>query len=226
MKVVAVGKDVDSFEKTLKSYGLEIDRKNPEFVFSYGGDGAILFSERLYPGVPKVTVRCSSKCNRCEFNPDDIEDVVERLKSGRYDVKEYMKIEADFKGKIVVGRNEVQVHNKLFTKAVRFNVYLDDELLYENVIGDGVVISTPFGSTGYYTSLGGERFEKSIGIAVNNQHVWVKPVVASETSVIEVEILREDAYLLYDNDEEGKVLLKKGDRVSVRKHDGVAKFVV
>ncbi|MCK5452440.1 MAG: NAD(+)/NADH kinase, partial [Candidatus Aenigmarchaeota archaeon] len=166
MKVVAVGKDVDSFEKTLKSYGLEIDRKNPEFVFSYGGDGAILFSERLYPGVPKVTVRCSSKCNRCEFNPDDIEDVVERLKSGRYDVKEYMKIEADFKGKIVVGLNEVQVHNKLFTKAVRFNVYLDDELLYENVIGDGVVISTPFGSTGYYTSLGGERFEKSIGIAV------------------------------------------------------------
>ena len=226
MKVVAVGKDVDSFEKTLKSYGLEIDRKNPEFVFSYGGDGAILFSERLYPGVPKVTVRCSSKCNRCEFNPDDIEDVVERLKSGRYDVKEYMKIEADFKGKIVVGLNEVQVHNKLFTKAVRFNVYLDDELLYENVIGDGVVISTPFGSTGYYTSLGGERFEKSIGIAVNNQHVWVKPVVASETSVIEVEILREDAYLLYDNDEEGKILLKKGDRIAVRKYDGVAKFVV
>ena len=226
MKVVAVGKDVDSFEKTLKSYGLEIDRKNPEFVFSYGGDGAILFSERLYPGVPKVTVRCSSKCNRCEFNPDDIEDVVERLKSGRYDVKEYMKIEADFKGKIVVGLNEVQVHNKLFTKAVRFNVYLDDELLYENVIGDGVVISTPFGSTGYYTSLGGERFEKSIGIAVNNQHVWVKPVVASETSVIEVEILREDAYLLYDNDEEGKILLKKGDRIAVRKYNGVAKFVV
>ncbi|MCK5372869.1 MAG: NAD(+)/NADH kinase, partial [Candidatus Aenigmarchaeota archaeon] len=115
---------------------------------------------------------------------------------------------------------------KLFTKAVRFNVYLDDELLYENVIGDGVVISTPFGSTGYYTSLGGERFEKSIGIAVNNQHVWVKPVVASETSVIEVEILREDAYLLYDNDEEGKILLKKGDRIAVRKYDGVAKFVV
>ena len=226
MKVVAVGKDVDSFEKTLKSYGLEIDRKNPEFVFSYGGDGAILFSERLYPGVPKVTVRCSSKCNRCEFNPDDIEDVVERLKSGRYDVKEYMKIEADFKGKIVVGLNEVQVHNKLFTKAVRFNVYLDDELLYENVIGDGVVISTPFGSTGYYTSLGGERFEKSIGIAVNNRHKWVKPVVASETSVIEVEILREDAYLLYDNDEEGKILLKKGDRIAVRKYNGVAKFVV
>ena len=226
MKVVAVGKDVDSFEKTLKSYGLEIDRKNPEFVFSYGGDGAILFSERLYPGVPKVTVRCSSKCNRCEFNPDDIEDVVERLKSGRYDVKEYMKIEADFKGKIVVGLNEVQVHNKLFTKAVRFNVYLDDELLYENVIGDGVVISTPFGSTGYYTSLGGERFEKSIGIAVNNRHKWVKPVVASETSVIEVEILREDAYLLYDNDEDGKILLKKGDRIAVRKYDGVAKFVV
>ncbi len=226
MKVVAVGKDVDSFEKALISYGLEIDRKNPEFVFSYGGDGAILFSERLYPGVPKVTVRCSSKCNRCEFNPDDIESAVERLKSGKYEIKEYMKIEADFKGKIVVGLNEAQVHNKLFTKAVRFNVYLDDELLYENVIGDGVVISTPFGSTAYYTSLGGDKFEKGIGIVLNNRHELSMPVVAGESSVVEVEILREEAYLLYDNDEEGKILLKKGDRIAVRKHDGVAKFVV
>ncbi|MCK4809211.1 MAG: NAD(+)/NADH kinase, partial [Candidatus Aenigmarchaeota archaeon] len=202
------------------------DRKNPEFVFSYGGDGAILFSERLYPGVPKVTVRCSSKCNRCEFNPDDIESAVERLKSGKYEIKEYMKIEADFKGKIVVGLNEAQVHNKLFTKAVRFNVYLDDELLYENVIGDGVVISTPFGSTAYYTSLGGDKFEKGIGIVLNNRHELSMPVVAGESSVVEVEILREEAYLLYDNDEEGKILLKKGDRIAVRKHDGVAKFVV
>ena len=226
MKVAVVGKDVDSLEKTLQSYGLEIGSESPDFVFSYGGDGAILFSERLYPGVPKVTVRCSSKCNRCGFDPDDIEDVVDRLKSGMYEIKEYLKLEADFNGKIVVGLNEVQVHNKLFTKAVRFNVYLDDELLYENVIGDGIVISTPFGSTAYHTSLGGERFEKGIGIALNNRHEWVKPVVASETSVVEVEILREDAYLLYDNDEDGKVLLRKGDRIAVRKHDGAARFIV
>ena len=226
MKVVAVGKDVDSFEKALISYGLEIDRKSPEFVFSYGGDGAILFSERLYPGVPKVTVRCSSKCNRCEFDSDDIKSVVDKLKSGKYDIKKYMMIEADFNGKKILALNEIQVHNKLFTKAVRFNVYLDDELLYENVIGDGVVISTPFGSTAYYTSLGGEKFNSGIGIALNNPHERVNPIVAGESSAVEVEILREDACLLYDNDEEGKVLLKKGDRVSVKRYEGVARFVI
>jgi len=226
MKVVAVGKDVDSFEKVLVSHGLKIDRKNPDFVFSNGGDGAILFSERLYPGVPKVTVRCSSKCNRCEFDPDDIKSAVERLKSGKYEIKEYMMIEADFNDKIAVGLNEVQVHNKLFTKAVRFNVYVDGKILYENVIGDGVVISTPFGSTAYYTSVGGEKFDSGIGIALNNPHERVKPAVFGDSSAVEIEILREDAYLLYDNDEEGKILLKKGDRVAVRKHDGVAKFVV
>ncbi|MEA2004001.1 MAG: hypothetical protein U9O53_03500, partial [archaeon] len=138
MKVAVVGKYVDSFEKTLQSYGLEIGGDSPDFVFSYGGDGAILFSERLYSGVPKVTVRCSSKCNRCGFDPDDIEDVVDRLKSGRYEMKEYMKIKAGFNGKMLVALNEIQVRNRLFTKAVRFNVYMDDELLYENVIGDGV----------------------------------------------------------------------------------------
>ncbi len=226
MKVAVVGKDVDSFEKAIISHGLEIDRKNPEFVFSYGGDGAILFSERLYPGVPKVTVRCSSKCNRCEFDPDDIEDVAERLKSGRYEIKEYMKIEAGFNGKIAVGLNEVQIRNKLFTKAVRFNVYVDGRALFENVVGDGVVISTPFGSTAYYTSVGGEKFDSGIGIALNNPHERVKPVIVSESSAVEVEILREDACLVHDNDEDGKVLLKKGDRIAVRKHDGVAKFVV
>ena len=226
MKVAVVGKDVDGLEKTLKSYGLEIGNESPDFVFSYGGDGAILFSERLYSGVSKVTVRCSSKCNRCEFDSDDIEQIVDKLKSGRYEMKEYMKIEADFSGKTLVALNEIQVRNKLFTKAVRFNVYLDDELLYENVIGDGIVISTPFGSTAYYTSVGGKRFDSGIGIALNNPHERAKSVVAGEASVVEIEILREDAYLVYDNDEEGKVLLKKGDKIAVRKHNGAARFVI
>ena len=129
----------------------------------------------------------------------------------------------------------MQLHNSSPIKAVRFSVYIEDEILFENVIGDGVVIATPFGSSAYYSSIGGEKFDKGIGIALNNPYnIKEKPVVIDEgfDYNINIKILRDDGLLLFDNNnnmikiDKQLKLSKGGDNIVVKRSKDTAKFIL
>ena len=225
MKVFVVSLNPKPLEKTLIENGFEIDSKNPKIVFAYGGDGTILFSENKYPNTPKVTIKHSQFCYKCVFGETDIKTIINNIKTKKYNLKKYDKIEAKTKGKTLVALNEIQLHNKKPTKAIRFNVYADKNLIFKNVVADGIVISTPYGSKAYYSSVGGNAFDKGIGLALNNSHKKEKSIILDEKSKIEIEITREDAYLIADNNE-NMILVKSGDKITINHHEKKANFVV
>jgi NAD kinase len=135
-----------------------------------------------------------------------------------------MKLTAEAKGKKLVGLNEIQVHLKLPIYAVRFSLSVNGKE-YEELIGDGVIIATAFGSTGYYKATGGKSFEKGIGISFNNLHnIRAESFVVKEDSVIKLVIIRGPAWLLADNNEEF-IDLNAGDTVTVRRSESVANFI-
>jgi NAD kinase len=135
-----------------------------------------------------------------------------------------MKLETQAKGKRLVGLNEIQIHPKLPIYAVRFSFSVDKKE-YDNLIGDGVIVATSFGSTGYYKATGGESFEKGIGISFNNLHNRkVRSFVVPEDSVINLVVTRGPAWLLADNNE-NFVELDAGDTVEIRKSVSVANFI-
>ena len=105
-------------------------------------------------------------------------------------------------------------------------MYVDGDAVYRNVVGDGIVVATPFWASAYYRSVGGKPFDEGIGIALNNPVDRKPSLVVSESSVIEVEMLREVGQVFCDNHCEGMMLLAPGKRISIRKYDGVAKFVL
>jgi NAD+ kinase len=148
-----------------------------------------------------------------------------RIMEGEYRIHEEMKLVAEMGGVRLVGLNEVQVHLKWPFSAVRFGISVDG-IDFDGLVGDGVVVATPFGSTGYYLATGGKRFEKGIGVSFNNLHNRiVGSFVVSEDSVVKLSIRRGPAWLLADNNE-NFVELKGGDSATVRKAEGVARFLV
>lgn len=225
MKFCIAGKDSKALEGQLLDAGFGKDEKKPDFVFCIGGDGTILLAEREYPGIPKVAIRKSKVCRKCVFDETDIEKIIRMIKEREYSIKEYAKLEADTGGKKLVALNEIQVHNGNPTKAIRFSVYANKKPVEEDVIGDGIVIATPFGSGAYYYSVGGEPFEKGIGLGFNNPHRRIKARVVPEGSEIEVRILRGNANVFSDNTEKF-VPLREGEAVKVTKSKNVARFVV
>lgn len=205
----------------LNMFGHDIDNNKPDFVITYGGDGTVLYSERKYPGIPKITILPATKSatgsigSKCMYSEEDLEDILIKIDNGEYKIKDEIKLETTYQGRKYLSLNEVQLHNSSPIKAVRFSVYIEDEILFENVIGDGVVIATPFGSSAYYSSVGGEKFDNGIGIALNNPYnVKEKPVVIDEgfDYNINIKILRDDGLLLFDNDS-NMIKVKAADRL-------------
>jgi NAD+ kinase len=210
--------------KIIKKLGIEITDSNPDFVITYGGDGTILYSERIYPSIPKIAFKGSELCIRCYYNISDVEKVIENIIKGNYHIVNEVKLEAFTKGQRLRALNEVQIHNKVPTRAIRFSVFVDNRE-FKDLIGDGVVISTPFGSTGYYMSVGGKPFKKGIGIAFNNLHMKkIRSFRVPLRTKIKVTINRGDCFLIVDNADEF-VELSTGDEILIMKSDEKARFV-
>ncbi len=223
MKLVLFSKTEieEELKQEIKDYGFEYSEKNPNFVISMGGDGTYLRSERQWPGIPKLIVKQNSICRKCET--DTLEKALEKLKKGKFEIKENIKLEARIRRKKVTCVNEFSIRNMYATTAIRFYLWINEERTDE-IIGDGVIIATPFGSTGYYKSVGGKEFKEGIGISFNNPTEKMKHLVVPEDSEIKVKVIREDAVFNSDNDPR-VILLKKDEVVKIKKSKKVAKLV-
>jgi NAD+ kinase len=195
---------------------------DPEFVFTYGGDGTILEAEHKYPGVPVVPVQKSEICANCSvYSVTSLRSVLEKIKRGNFSIKEEPKIEAVFQGRKISALNEVQVHVRDPRRALRFSLR-SGKTNYRQLIGDGIIASTPFGSTAYYRSIGYKSFRSGLRIGFNN--VWPKLPYLEIKDSAELKLLRGEAWLTGDN-----CFIKKmdaGDRVVVMPSKEKARFVL
>lgn len=213
-RIAIVGRGGGIIERNLQKYGFILARKNPDIVISYGGDGTALYSEQLYPGFPKVMMR-NGKQGQI---PRHLPEVFEALRHGDFDIEPETKVEGLMKGKrrSLVGLNEVNVCHCDPTRAIRFNLHVDDGFLAENVIGDGVIVATPYGSTAYFASITRRSFDEGLGIAFNNAREDRDALIVDENSVITVNLLRGPGWLCADNNLT-KYRLYDGDVVVIRK---------
>jgi len=215
----------EKLKKILSDYGFEVVNKKPDFVLCYGGDGTILYAERLYLGIQKLIIKTTGECREYDYHPKLLDSILKKVRDHNYLVLEELKLEALYKNKILIGLNEVQIHTKLPTRAVRFSIFVDNKK-FENLVGDGAIVSTPFGSTGYYLATGGRQFKEGIGLSFNNLHSKkIFPFIVSENSKIRIRIDRDSAILLSDNNPK-YFSLEKGDEINVQKSSETARFIL
>ncbi len=235
MKLLIYGHQTQDITELAKKAGFEIvtdayqvheqfdQAGNPNFVVaSYGGDGTFMKAEEKYPGIPKLAIRRSRVCKLCSNLPT--EEIFRKLSVGEYIIKEELKIEAIFDGARLVGLNEIIVHNVDPRRAIRYEIFVNGKKVGHEIIGDGVIVSTPHGSTGYYRSITDSFFEVGIGVAFNNSTEQSDHMVLKESSEIVVKIIRGKAVIYADNSDK-EILLDDGHEVVIRKHINNAKII-
>jgi NAD kinase len=198
MKIQLYGKNSHNLSEQLKSLGFEIVTDHPDVILSYGGDGTLLSSERKFPGIPKLPIRDSNVCIKCSDHTT--EHILELLKKNHLKLEELTKLEFRFHNESFTALNEIVIRNSIPIHAIRFKVFKNgDKVLPEIVLGDGIVASTPWGSTGYFQSITRHSFKTDFKLAFNNTTIPLSPVVFKNSDVISLEIVRGPATLSVDN---------------------------
>ncbi|MBR9692455.1 hypothetical protein GOV07_00810 [Candidatus Woesearchaeota archaeon] len=200
MKLAIVSKNEDAcaFCKAhVENYGHVYDEKTPEAILTYGGDGTLLHAEREFPGVPKLPLRASPTCQKC--NDHEIEEALEALQKGTFEKETLIKLETEVDGEKLIALNDIIIRNENVEHAMRFSVAVDGNSVFDKLIGDGLVVATPFGSTAYFHSITKDTFDKGIGLALNNVTKDIDPLIIDEDCTITVTIERGPAVVAADN---------------------------
>ncbi len=226
MKVILFGENSESVRPLIEESGFEIVESNPEFVISYGGDGTLMRAETAHPCVPKILLRNSVICKKCSALTN--EEVLQKVIKGDYKTEKLMKLEATAKNVTLRALNDIIVHNKNPRTGIRYKLCANGKSLgpsEREIIGDGIVAATPYGSTAYYRSITDSYFEVGIGVAFNNSTEQADHIIIKEDSVLTLEVTRGPALVFKDNDPK-EIELEIGDKVEIKKSEEFAEIVI
>ncbi|MDR0570770.1 MAG: NAD(+)/NADH kinase [Clostridiales Family XIII bacterium] len=131
-----------------------------ELVICIGGDGALLNTLRLldFPDVPVVGVNTGHLGFFQELQPSELDEFVFRYKERRY-VVHCLKtagaeiVHGDDAKTSLIGLNEIVIRGAA-SRVAHLDIFIGDSFI-EAFRGDGVLVSTPSGSTAYNYALGG-----------------------------------------------------------------------
>jgi len=121
-----------------------------------GGDGTILKALRRYAGtsVPVFAVNFGEVGFLATIDPDEVHDGFSRAFSGAFEVLTLPAIALELPGGVQAAINDVSIHRRVGERVARLAYAVNGEEV-GSVRCDGIVISTPAGSTGYNLANGG-----------------------------------------------------------------------
>ena len=132
-----------------------------DFLVSLGGDGTLLSLVRRSYGYhkPVVGINAGNLGFLADITLDDVDAFLGRLLSGQYRIDDRMMIEGYIakrsgEKKKFIAFNDVVITSPEPSKMVKVNASIDGER-FNSYTGDGLIISTPTGSTAYNLSAGG-----------------------------------------------------------------------
>lgn len=131
--------------------------KKSDMIISLGGDGTFLNTAHITgdSGIPILGVNLGSLGFLAEVGPEEFNNFILDILSGKYKVRDLCLIGAkSSKKKTLYGLNEVVIDKCNSIRMIETEVYYNDEKVVR-FVADGVIISTPTGSTGYSLSAGG-----------------------------------------------------------------------
>ena len=139
----------------------EEPREKADFALVLGGDGTLLRAcKRLYEkDIPMLGINYGNLGYLTGCNPENALEAIEKIVSGDFTIEERAMIKGEVvrNGKVVytfVALNECAFYRASFLKAFTMEIYINGVYTH-SVVGDGLIVATPTGSTSYNMSVGG-----------------------------------------------------------------------
>ncbi|OUN35630.1 NAD(+)/NADH kinase [Lachnoclostridium sp. An76] len=200
-----------------------------------GGDGTLIRAVRDLGehSLPLLGINLGTLGYLADVELKDFREALDRLFEGQPEIEERMMLEGSFRGaRKDIAMNDIVLAREGKVRIVSFNIYVNGALL-NTYQADGVILSTPTGSTGYNLSAGGPVVEPTAQMIVItpicSHALNTSSVVLSADDLIEVEVCegrygrQEQVSLCFDGAEQ--TTLVTGERVCIRRAGQKAKLI-
>lgn len=201
----------------------ELRRIALDLAIAIGGDGTTLRAVRwLSNAVPVFGIRLSgSRGILAETTPDQLEPALDRIFSNSFYLEKRMRIYASINGhEFPAALNEILINRINVTRTPTFTIRFAQDELKQRM--DGIIISTPTGSTGHSFSLGGPVLHENLNALVITplSSVNKMPPLVVPTDQIEVRS-NADCSLIVDGQSTFEVKSNQNFRIARYEHDAV-----
>ncbi len=206
-----------------------------DMIVVLGGDGTLISVARQVGEreVPIVGVNLGQLGFLTEITHEELPEMLDRLIAGDYKVSERMMIDAFIhREDKVIGKytvlNDAVINKGALARIIDMETYVDGRHL-STYKADGLIISTPTGSTGYSLAAGGPIIYPEINsllITPICPHMLTnRPIIVWSRSVIEIEVKFQDDVVFFTADGQVGHKLLRGDRVELRRSETRTRLV-
>lgn len=208
--------------------GCPLDMMDVDILITVGGDGTILRAMQS-TDARIIGVNAGGIGFLTEIDADDIEKGVERLRKGDYTVQRRAKLRVTYRGEVLGDAvNEAVIHTDSVAKIRRFKVYVNDSLATD-IRADGILLSTPTGSTCYAMSLGAPIIDHRVNAWVMVPMAAFKfssrPMIIPTSAKVTVEMVMDKGCLLVI-DGQKEFNLPGGSKIELTRSSKYATFIM
>lgn len=221
--------------KDMEFFDLSAELPGADMLICFGGDGTILHAAKdaTAQQVPILGVNMGSVGFMAELEHSEL-SLLSKVTSGKYTVESRMMLDVSVRrdGRVIyedLALNDAVMTKGAVARIVDLAVY-GDGVLISDFGGDGVIVSTPTGSTAYSMAAGGPIVEPSaeslIITPICAHALQAKSFVLGRDRTVEVRTERNNRKSVYLSVDGGKAFkLAGGDRVVIRRSESMTRLV-
>ena len=196
-----------------------------DMLVAFGGDGTILAAAREVgeSGIPILGVNLGKLGFLAEVTPEELSTAIRDLQGGNFRIEERLVLEATSPStseRVFHAVNDIVVDKSRSSRVIDLETHIDGDYAV-TYRGDGLIISTPTGSTAYALSNGGPIVtpaSRVIGITPISPHTLSgRPLIVPDTSTIRVIVQSANDEVLISVDGQTQVPLRPPIELNVHK---------
>ncbi len=232
-------KTLDSLKKTLPEATITMVENHKmveglELLLVLGGDGTLLSAARLAYGyhVPILGVNIGNLGFMTATDIFGLEESLLKIEEGKYSIEDRMMLETTLDctdgKKTYHALNDVVVHKGALGNIINFELYVDQEFS-NSYRGDGIIITTPTGSTAYNLSAGGSIMYptvEAIGVTAICPHTFgIRDLILSSSQRIVIKVGKSNEEYFLSVDGQINLRLTEDSIITTKKAEHSCKIV-
>jgi len=217
--------------EALSEFGI-MEGEDCQAALVLGGDGTILRGLKYFGKnkVPVLGINTGHLGFLASADMKNIRETLGSLSSGSYRIERYPLLKGETSsGQILTATNDFSINRSILAGILHFDLFLDQDLV-ASIAGDGVVISTPLGSTAYGLSCGGPILDPALPamlvVPICAHQLSLRPLVVPESMTVTVTISQlRGAAPFISSDGKLEVSLSAGEYLKVTRGDGYSSVI-